>query len=291
MMNNKLILGTVQMGLDYGINNSSGKVSKNQSIEILEYAFDNGIRILDTAEVYGNAHEIIGVYHKLNPSKKFNIITKLPKTDKINIENKLNKYLEVLNVDSIQTLMFHNYGSYKKNLDLFENLKEIKLSKKIKNIGVSIYTNNNILKVIKNKDIDLIQIPYNLFDNNYQRADVLKKAKKYKKIIHSRSPFLQGLFFKSKNNDSEIVKKLKNEFIILEKIVKNCKTSISNIAINYCLSNELIDNVIVGVDSLNQLKQNLNTGNIKMNKKIIDLVNSIKINDVNLINPFLWPLK
>ena len=71
-MNNKLILGTAQMGLDYGINNLSGKVSKNKSIEILEYAFDNGIRILDTAEVYGNAHEIIGFYHKLNPNKKFN---------------------------------------------------------------------------------------------------------------------------------------------------------------------------------------------------------------------------
>ena len=187
--------------------------------------------------------------------------------------------------------MFHSYDSYKKNLDLFENLKEIKFSKKIKNIGVSLYTNNNILKVIKNKDIDLIQIPYNLFDNDYQRADVLKKAKRCKKIIHTRSPFLQGLFFKSKNNDIAIVKKLKNEFITLEKIVKNCKTSISNIAINYCLYNKLIDNVIVGVDSLNQLKQNLNTGNTKMNKNIIDLVNSIQIKDVKLINPSLWPLK
>jgi aryl-alcohol dehydrogenase-like predicted oxidoreductase len=290
-MNNKLILGTAQMGLDYGINNLSGKVSKNKSIEILEYAFDNGIRILDTAEVYGNAHEIIGFYHKLNPNKKFNIVTKLPKINEINIENKLNKYLEVLNVDSIHTMMFHSYDSYKKNLDLFENLKEIKFSKKIKNIGVSLYTNNNILKVIKNNDIDLIQIPYNLFDNDYQRADVLKKAKRCKKIIHSRSPFLQGLFFKSKNNDSTIVKKLKNEIITLEKIEKNCETSISNIAINYCLYNKLIDNVIVGVDSLNQLKQNLNTGNTKMNKNIIDLIHSIQIKDVDLINPSLWPLK
>ena len=93
------------------------------------------------------------------------------------------------------------------------------------------------------------------------------------------------------NNDSAIVKKLKNEFITLEKIQKKCETSILNIALNYCLYNKLIDNVIVGVDSLNQLKQNLNTGKIKMNKNIIDLINSIQIKDVNLINPSLWPLK
>ena len=37
----KFILGTVQMGLDYGINNANGQVSLENSHEILEYAFNH----------------------------------------------------------------------------------------------------------------------------------------------------------------------------------------------------------------------------------------------------------
>ena len=66
------------MGLDYGVNNTYGKISNRQSFEILSLAFSNGINILDTAEVYGNSHHIIGNFHYKNPSSKFKIITKLP---------------------------------------------------------------------------------------------------------------------------------------------------------------------------------------------------------------------
>ena len=76
---NKIILGTVQMGLPYGVNNSLGKVSVNDSISILDKAHDSGVRILDTAKVYGDAHKVIGEFHNCFPEKKFNIITKLPK--------------------------------------------------------------------------------------------------------------------------------------------------------------------------------------------------------------------
>jgi len=56
----KIILGTVQFGLDYGINNNNGKPNNNEIKSILDYAFDNKINFLDTAEAYGNSHEIIG---------------------------------------------------------------------------------------------------------------------------------------------------------------------------------------------------------------------------------------
>ena len=35
-MNSKLILGTVQFGLNYGINNTIGKMSENKVFELLE---------------------------------------------------------------------------------------------------------------------------------------------------------------------------------------------------------------------------------------------------------------
>ena len=76
-MLNKIMIGTAQLGLDYGINNNSGKPNKEQAYNILHYAFDNNIRTLDTAEVYGDSQQVIGAFIKDNPSKKFNIITKI----------------------------------------------------------------------------------------------------------------------------------------------------------------------------------------------------------------------
>ena len=80
----KLILGTVQMGLDYGINNKLGKISVEESHQILLSAHVSGITTIDTAEAYGNAHKVIGEFHKSHPNHKFNIVTKVPHSIKEN---------------------------------------------------------------------------------------------------------------------------------------------------------------------------------------------------------------
>ena len=63
-MFDKLILGTVQLGVDYGINNEIGKPSIADALSILEYAYKKKIRFLDTAEAYGDAQKIIGKPNK-----------------------------------------------------------------------------------------------------------------------------------------------------------------------------------------------------------------------------------
>src|ERR1035437_7466824 len=100
---NKIILGTVQFGLDYGINNAFGKPTQDTVKSILDYAYENNIRLLDTAEVYGDSQEVIGSYHKLSDNK-FNVITKFsPK--RIDLSERLTtrifQDLEILNVDSL----------------------------------------------------------------------------------------------------------------------------------------------------------------------------------------------
>ena len=53
----KLVLGTVQFGLNYGINNQQGKPSYSSVKSILDKAYTSGITLLDTAEAYGDAQE------------------------------------------------------------------------------------------------------------------------------------------------------------------------------------------------------------------------------------------
>ena len=96
-----IILGTAQIGLNYGIANRGGKPSVAKSIELLETAFDEGIRTLDCAEAYGDAHQIIGSYHKIHPNSKFGIITKFTKVDEnptLKVEEKILQFIEDLRI-------------------------------------------------------------------------------------------------------------------------------------------------------------------------------------------------
>jgi len=288
ILNSRLILGTVQMGLSYGINNTTGKVLLEDSLEILEYAFENGIKTLDTAEVYGNAHEVIGIFHDRHPNKKFKVITKLPNQINSNIIEKVEGYLNDLNVDQLDTLLFHSFSSYSENIERFDILKKLKSEKKIKNLGVSVYTNDDIEKVLLNDDVDIIQLPFNLFDNVNLRNDILQKIKSKGKTVHTRSALLQGLFFKDSNNQNDVVQKLKNELILLSEISKNNKASISELALSYCLQQSTIDNVLIGVDSINQLMDNIKSVNYKIDSKTVDKINTIKVQDLDLLNPSLW---
>ncbi len=284
----KFILGTVQMGLNYGVNNTNGKVSLEESHEILEYAFDNGIKILDSAEAYGNAHEVIGLFHKNHPNKSFEIITKLPHQFDADINDKVNTYLTDLQVSQLHALLFHSFSSYKKNISNFRVLTDLKASGKIKHIGVSVYTNEEIEAVLLNDEVDIIQLPFNLFDNSNLRGDILEKANSKGKIIHTRSALLQGLFFKAIDSENKTVQSLKHEMSQLSNISKTSKAPIAQLALNYCLQQKTIDNVLIGVDSKQQLEDNLNSLNYTLENRTVNEINNIKVANINLLNPSLW---
>ena len=285
----KIVLGTVQMGLNYGINNSSGKLSMIESHQILLKAFNSNIRTLDTAEVYGDAHKIIGDFHKNNNNCKFKIITKFPHDVEINrIEDKVLEYLNILDVNCIEVLMFHSFGSFKSNLKSINQLNKLKLKGYINHIGVSVYTNCQMEYLVNENSVTVVQLPFNLLDNISIRGNLMEKLRSKGKIIHTRSAFLQGLFFKNTNDQNRIVKKLSSELKILNSIVFESECLMEDLALSYCIHQKNIDNVIIGVDSIDQLVSNIKASSYKIRNDIIQMINRIKVKDLNLLNPSLW---
>jgi aryl-alcohol dehydrogenase-like predicted oxidoreductase len=285
----KLILGTVQMGLNYGVNNHQGQISFSQSIEILFTAFKSGINTLDTAELYGNAHEVIGKFHERYPSLRYKIITKLPSVIDSELFNiKIKKYIDDLKVDSLEAIMFHSFESYISNKDKITELLILKKEGIIKKIGVSIYTNEQIEHIIEDTNIDIIQLPFNLFDNEYIRGNYINKAKRFNKEIHTRSCFLQGLFFKSLSSENKIAVKLKKSLNYINQLSVQNDLPITDLALGYCLNQKKIDKVLIGVDSLDHLNQNIKSAEINLNSDIIEKINGIRIENTEYLNPSLW---
>ncbi len=246
----KIILGTVQFGLNYGINNKCGKISEKQADKIFDYAYENDINTLDTANAYGNSETVIGTYFK-NSKNRFKIITKLIEKD--NPEKQLQNTFLKLGVKKIYGFLIHNFSLYKKNPDSYEMLLAYK-KKKILKTGFSLYYPEELNFLIKkNIEFNLIQIPYSIFDRRFEPYFPLLKEKKVE--IHIRSLFLQGLIFINPESAPKLFNKLIPKLKRLRQIAQDNKTSVLSLALNFVTSNKYIDKAVVGIDSLNHLKQ------------------------------------
>jgi aryl-alcohol dehydrogenase-like predicted oxidoreductase len=288
---NKIILGTVQFGLKYGINNTSVKPDFNEIEKILNFAYSNGICMLDTAETYGTAQIEIGKYHK-KKNNNFKFITKYSsKKSNLdqNIEKRVVNNIKELDVPSLYSYMFHSFSDfinyYSKNVDELVICKEKGL---IEKIGVSIYTNKEFEIILDEHNIDLIQLPFNLLDNVNKRNNLIEKAKIKGIEVHTRSVFLQGLFFMNINNIPHKLFPLKTNLIQLHEIANAYKVDINTIALNYVMKQQNIDKVLFGVDNLNQLDNNLNSIDTILNDEIYESINKINIEAEYLLNPSNW---
>lgn len=287
---NKLILGTVQFGLKYGINNRFEKPTQTEVNEILSFAFRAGITCLDTAEAYGDAHKIIGNFHNSYPNISFDIITKLPHLLDDQIFDKVDNYIEDLKVEKLKALLFHSFDTYIQNEKMVLKLAELKEQRKVGLSGVSVYTNEQAEVVMDDQYIDIIQIPFNMFDNETKRGNLLRKAKNKGKIIHTRSVFLQGLFFSSGEDKRKVVTLLKPGLDAVRALSSQTGYSIQQLALNYCLQQNYIDQTLIGVDNINQLKENINDSELDIPDHLIASINAIDIKDPDLLNPSLWTM-
>lgn len=289
-MISKLILGTVQFGLEYGINNTTGIPSKENIKLILDLAYNNGINLLDTAEAYGDSQKKIGEYHN-NSANKFNVITKFNSISREfpkKIIDRVYENLEILNVDKLYCYMFHSFEDFENYFEKYR--KDLLLLKNrgiIDNIGVSLYTNNELESVLKFDEISLVQLPFNLFDNDNKRGIILKKAKLKGIEIHTRSVFLQGLFFKSISQLGDKIKPLEPYLRSLKDLC-NKDYKMHDLALNYVCNKKNIDKVLIGVDNIYQLKANIVSEKRNIQKEIFKKIEAIDVKEIELLNPSNW---
>jgi aryl-alcohol dehydrogenase-like predicted oxidoreductase len=285
----KIVLGTVQLGLSYGVNNSTGKPQQETAFQILETASQNGIDTLDTAEAYGSSQEVIGAFHKQS-SYKFKVISKLHPsiTHAAEVMGKLEKMNAMLGVDTLEVGMLHHFKTYTEQPAVFNQLCLAKEKGLIKKTGVSLYTNNEIEIACLDNRIDVVQMPFNLLDNMKQRGASLEKLKKAGKEVHVRSVFLQGLFFKTNFPANEKVSALQPYILSINNLCEEYGVSKNDLALNYALSNNQIDKVLIGVEQPDQLKQNLESAKASIPNELFEQISQLDVAETILLNPANW---
>jgi aryl-alcohol dehydrogenase-like predicted oxidoreductase len=284
----KLILGTVQFGLDYGINNKNGQMYEQEVFDILDLSKSKGIRHLDTAAAYGNSEERIGKYIARKGDTFFKIITKFDLKTYHSPIDSLDNSLSELNVSCVDTIMFHNYDDFLKTDQCqLENLLAQK-GEKFKKLGISVYTNEQIEEVCKTKIFQTIQMPFNALDNNNIRGEAMRMMKSNGIEIHTRSVFLQGLFFMSLESIPVKLQPLKPYLSRMEQISSHHQVDKSALALHYNLSNQLTSGVLMGVDSVKQLEQNIELTNAQISQSAFNAIDEIHVKEFSLLNPATW---
>lgn len=299
MKESKLVLGTAQLGLNYGVANKKGKPTQNEAIEIMKCAAENGISYFDTAYSYGNSEIIIGKFLNIYKSykNKINIITKMASLNKEklgekDINNCFFKSLHRLEEESIYCYMIHDFSDIENNCDeigkVFLKLKE---NNYIKKIGVSIYDQFQLEFLFKHFDFDLIQLPISIFDQRFITDNFLQKLKRKNIEIHVRSIFLQGLLFLEKNNIPPKMNIFKDYISRLNEVSLKYNLSKEEIALLFVNTIDEIDKIVIGVEKIGQLQRNVKILNKSESfNKIKTLINfeDFFIKDTNIIDPREW---
>jgi aryl-alcohol dehydrogenase-like predicted oxidoreductase len=195
----RLVLGTAQLGMPYGIANSTGKPDFETAVEIVKTAWDRGIREFDTAQAYGESEAVLGkAFLSLGISPDVKIITKLdPKLEPHQgqeIKRAVKQSLERLHVPSLYGLLLHREAWLDSlNHGLGKTLAALVEDGTVKHLGVSLYTPGNALRALADGIMDMIQVPANILDRRFADAGVFDLARETGKQVYIRSVFLQGL--------------------------------------------------------------------------------------------------
>ena len=287
MSENKLALGTVQFGLDYGINNQRGRIPEKESGDILAAAFAAGIDTLDTAGAYGESEKVIGAY--LNKSsEKFKIVSKFAGGDAENIDKALSRSLSNTGITSFYGYLLHHFKDYRKNPQIWNEMRALQVAGKIKRIGFSLYLEDELNYLQERKlRIDMIQVPYSIFDRRFEKY--FQQLHEAGIEIHTRSVFLQGLVFKKPEKLNNFFDKMKIKIARLRQLATINNITVAGLCLNFALSNEWVDKVIVGVDNLQNLEEIIDAQKYQPEVKDISTqLSGMREDDENIILPFNW---
>lgn len=279
-----LVLGAAQFGLNYGINNKNGQVPTEKILEILQLALENEIREIDTAQDYGNSEQVLGLCLEHFKSK-FIVHSKfIPKGR--TIPESINDSLKNLKINELGFFYFHRFSDYQ-DYKAKEAGKEQPIEHTL-GLAVSVYEVEELELAITDPEVKAIQVPLNLFDSSDEKIRLIKLAQLSGKKIYIRSVFLQGLFFMDADNLPPKLQPLAEPLSRLNSICYRHKVDMKTLALGYIKGVVSADGVLIGVDTREQLQENINAWNAQLDICVIDEVRSIEISNKNLLLPKNW---
>ena len=292
----RLVLGTAQLGMPYGIANSTGQPDFEVAVSIIKTAWEYGIREFDTAQAYGESEAVLGrALLSLGISNDVRIITKLDPKLELNkgqkIKRAINGSIERLQIPSLYGLMLHR-EEWLDNLNngLEKTLRALVLDGTVQHLGVSLYTPVKALRALESDILDMIQVPANILDHRFADAGVFNLADEKGKLVYIRSVFLQGLLLMKPEDLQANMAFAKPALTKLDFLCNQYKLTPNRLALLYIKQKYTQGKVVFGAEMSEQIIQNMEDFNGNLPEALMNEINSI-FSDAreDLIDPSKWP--
>lgn len=285
----RLGLGTVQWGQTYGIANAAGHRPDAAEIGVmLDRAKAAGVTLIDTAQVYGEAEEVVG--RRIGGCSGWDIVTKIApsSTQPEAVKDLLSHSLVRLGTKTVYGLLLHRQEDLllEQGPALWSALQALKSQGFVSKVGVSVYDPEQLALILDRYDIDLVQIPFNLYDQRFLHSGLLERVRKGGVEIHARSAFLQGLLLMPPHEMPRQFSAWKAHQVRLYQAFEQAGLTPVAATLRFCLKQALIDKVIIGCETLSQLEGIL----VAASADCGDLPDaaSYAINSGSVIDPRSW---
>ncbi|EUF26981.1 aldo/keto reductase [Staphylococcus aureus M0718] len=283
-----------------GGHNLYPNLDEEQGKDVVRQAINHGINLLDTAYIYGpeRSEELVGEVVKEYPREQIKIATKgshefdenqevhqnnQPEYLKQQVENSLKR----LQTDYIDLYYIYFPDDNTPKDQAVAALQELKEQGKIKAIGVSNFTLDQLKEANKDGYVDVVQLEYNLLHRENEAvlqycvdhlitfipyfplasgilAGKYDENTKFSDHRTTRRDFIPGVF-------EENVRRVK----ALESLAAAHQTSIANIVLAFYLTRPAIDVIIPGAKRAEQVIENIKAADIVLSDDEIQYIDEL----------------
>lgn len=284
----KLALGTVQFGLDYGVANTSGRVTVQEAGAILQRAQACGLDTLDTAIAYGESETVLGQLG----IERWNTVTKLPAVPDdcqdiaLWVNEQIHQSINRLGVRQLHGVLLHRPAQLLEKMGpaLYGALQSIKAQGKTRKVGVSVYGPSELDALFDAYALDLVQAPLNILDRGLVETGWAARLHDAGVEVHTRSAFLQGLLLMPAGRRPAKFNPWTNVWCAWDGWLERQGLTPLKACLRYVTNLPQINRVVLGVDTAAQLQQIVQAadGMLPTMPEFPDL------QDTRLINPASW---
>lgn len=298
-----LALGTVELGLDYGIEVAGefGRPDEATAVKLVHAALDSGFNFIDTARLYGDSERVLGlaledrwdevvVATKVDPRPPANATWSDTELRRF-MEQSLETSLRLLRTEHVDIWMIHSIGEalfarHDVWLDVFEQARKRGL---ISWTGATFYGTELPLLALDKDLFDVIQVTYSVLDQRMS-DQVLPLAAEKKVGVVARSVLLKGALTERAEHLPDHLDRLRTHSRKFRDLIGEIAVDVTPAqgAIAFALAQPQIDSVLIGARSEQELREDLGALELDLSDDLVMRLSALAIDDAALLDPSTW---
>lgn len=256
-----MMLGTVQLGMPYGIANAHGQPNYAEARAILHTAWEAGVRWLDTAAGYGESEAVLGrALAELGLRDRMGVVTKLrwlddiasdPAAARALITQSVRESRDRLGLETIPICLFHR----EEDVAQLPELLALREQGWIGAAGCSVMTPEAMARMLESPGLAAIQAPVSVLDRRFARAGLLQAAADRGIPVFARSVYVQGLVLLAEDRIPPFLSELVPVLRALRDLAAEADLSLGEMALRAVLAEPGVQCVVVGAETEAQVRE------------------------------------